>query len=160
MSLADSQGRTLLQASVRDEFEAYLSKQGFRLTRQRQIILDAVFLAGVHVDAEQILAEARKLDASIGLATVYRTLILMTEAGTLAERNFGGGRRSFEVIGGSIEHHDHLICTGCGKVFEFLEPEIENIQHLIAGKLGFELVGHRLELFGKCNKCASLKKGL
>jgi Fur family ferric uptake transcriptional regulator len=143
-----------LHSRVREEFEAYLATRGYRLTRQRRIILEAVFAAGPHVDAEQILKEARKVDVTLALATVYRTLILMTEGGILAERHFGADRRSFEIVAGNSEHHDHLICKGCGRVFEFFEPEIERIQDLIAQKLGFELVGHRLELFGKCKGCA------
>ncbi len=132
------------------EFEAYLERCGQRFTKQRQIVLKAVSFAGTHMDAEEILQQAKKIDSSIGFATVYRTLQLMTAGGILAELNFGGERRSFEVVGGGSEHHDHLICTDCGAFVEFFDSEVEELQERIAKKLGFTLTGHRMDLYGNC----------
>lgn len=145
---AEQKSHDLEKLSV--EFEAYLLKCGQRFTKQRQLILRAVFIAGTHCDAESVLRQAKALDSTIGFATVYRTLQLMTAAGILAERNFTAERRSFELIGGDSEHHDHLICTDCGAVLEFFDPEVEELQERIAKKLGFALTGHRMDLFGNC----------
>jgi Fur family ferric uptake transcriptional regulator len=135
---------------IRSEFEAYLSRCGQRYTKQRETILKAVFLAGTHTDAEGVLKQAKKLDPTIGFATVYRSLQLMLSGGILAERSFGGDRRKFEIVGGDSGHHDHLICLDCGAVLEFFDPEVEEMQERIAKKLGFALTGHRMDLFGHC----------
>ncbi len=135
---------------IRGEFEAYLSACGQRYTKQRETILKAVFLAGTHTDAEGVLKQAKKLDPTIGFATVYRTIQLMLAGGILAERSFGGDRRKFEIVGGDSGHHDHLICSDCGAILEFFDPEVEEMQERIAKKLGFALSGHRMDLFGHC----------
>ncbi len=140
---------------VRAQFEAHLTKCGHRFTKQRSVILQALFSAGSHADAESILRQAKKLDSTIGFATVYRTLQLMVAAGVLAERNFGAERRSFEIVGGDTAHHDHLICSNCGTVLEFFDPEVEEMQERIAKKMGFVLTGHRMDLYGNCIRGAT-----
>lgn len=133
-------------------FEEYLTKRGLRQTRQRKIILDAVLSSESHVDTETIANETKKIDKSIGLATVYRTLKMMTDAHILIEHNFGGIRAQFEFAGTENEHHDHLICNQCGSIFEFFDEDLENLQEKIAKKLGFVLKSHRMELFADCIK--------
>lgn len=130
------------------DFEDYLTRLGLRQTKQRRVILDAMLMVGAHADAETIGRQARQIDSSIGLATVYRTLQLMTEAGILAERNFTKDRSIFEIVGNDDEHHDHLICNQCGTIVEFFDAELEKLQETIAQRLGFKLKDHRMELFG------------
>lgn len=134
-------------------FEEYLTRLGLRQTKQRRVILDAMLMVGAHADAETIGKQARKLDSSIGLATVYRTLQLMTEAGILAERNFTKDRSIFEIVDDDDEHHDHLICKQCGTIVEFFDDEIEKLQERIAVRHGFSLLDHRMELYGECPNC-------
>jgi Fur family ferric uptake transcriptional regulator len=136
--------------AVHKVFEAYLGKLGLRQTKQRRIILDAVLALGSHVDAEAISREARSLDDSIGLATVYRSLQLMTGAGILVERKFDKERAHFELSDTLVQHHDHFICTTCGKIVEFYDEDLENLQEKIAERLGFRLTDHRVDLFGNC----------
>lgn len=138
-------------------FDAYLKKCGLRQTRQRKIILDAVFSSGQHVDTETIANQAKKIDKTIGIATVYRTLKMMTEAGVLIEHKFGE-RAQFEFIDTENEHHDHLICNQCGKIFEFFDAEIESLQEKISEKMGFVLKKHRMELFADCVSGNDCKK--
>lgn len=131
-------------------FEAYLLKLGLRQTKQRRIILDATMMLGPHVDAEAIGVQARKIDASIGVATVYRTLQLMVDSAILVEHQFGKDRAQFEFANGDDNHHDHLICNQCGAIVEFFDNEVEQLQEQVAQRLGFKLMRHRMELFADC----------
>lgn len=131
-------------------FESYLNQLGLRQTRQRRIILDAVLASGRHVDAETISNEVKKVDSSIGLATVYRTLKMMTDSHILVERHFSGDRASFEFADQENEHHDHLICNQCGEIVEFFDEELERYQEVVANNLGFKLQDHKMELFADC----------
>jgi Fur family ferric uptake transcriptional regulator len=140
--------------SLRQAFDAYLARLGLRQTKQRHIILDAVLSLGSHVDAETISRAAKAMDESIGLATVYRSLQLMIGAGIIAERMFDKDRAYFEVIDPSLQHHDHFICTRCGKIVEFFDAELEELQERIASRLGYRLTDHRMDLYGDCEgKC-------
>jgi Fur family ferric uptake transcriptional regulator len=136
---------------IHQQFESYLGRLGLRQTKQRRTILDAVLNLGAHVDAETISKEARRVDDSIGLATVYRSLQLLIGAGILAERKFDKDRAHFELIDPASQHHDHFICTRCGKIVEFLDDELEALQERIAQRLGFRLTDHRMELYGDCS---------
>jgi Fur family ferric uptake transcriptional regulator len=140
------------QRKINDAFDAYLSRLGLRQTKQRRVIVEAVLTAGPHVDAETIMNQARQIDKSVGLATVYRTLQLMTAAGILLEHSFGKERSTFEFVTPDTEHHDHLICNQCGSIVEFYDDAIENLQLEVAKKLGFKLKTHRMELFADCLK--------
>ncbi|UWQ16584.1 Fur family transcriptional regulator [Jannaschia sp. M317] len=119
--------------------------QGLRLTAPRRIIAQVIETATDHPDVETIHARAAAIDASISLATVYRTVNLFEESGILERREFGDGRARWEDA--EREHHDHLIDVQTGEVIEFVDPEIEALQERIAERLGYELKGHRLELF-------------
>ncbi|RDB35302.1 Fur family transcriptional regulator [Spirobacillus cienkowskii] len=138
------------KAYLHKMFDEYLNQLGLRQTRQRKIILDAVLTSGRHVDAETIFNEVKKLDSSIGLATVYRTLKMMTESQILVERHFSGDRASFEIADFENEHHDHLICNQCGEIIEFFDDELEFFQEKVSNNLGFKLKNHKMELFGDC----------
>ncbi len=142
---------------LHEVFEDYLAKLGLRQTKQRKIILDAVFSAPRHVDAETVAKAAKAIDSSIGLATVYRTLKMLVDSKILVERHFSNQRTCFEFIHEDT-HHDHLICNQCGEIIEFLDEEIERKQEQITRSLGFMLTSHKMELFGDCLQAKNCKR--
>lgn len=120
--------------------------KGLRLTEQRRVIASVLEEAADHPDVEELYARASEKDPRISLATVYRTVKLFEERGILDKLEFGDGRARYEAA--DRAHHDHLIDMETGQVIEFVDPEIEALQEKIAERLGFDLKGHRLELFG------------
>jgi len=120
--------------------------KGLRMTGQRRVIAQVLEDSEDHPDVEELYARARAADAGISLATVYRTVNLFEEAGILDKLEFGDGRARYEDA--ERDHHDHLIDINSGAVIEFVDEEIEKLQERIAVKLGYELRGHRLELYG------------
>jgi len=134
-------------------FRDYLAREGLKSTSQREIILDEFLAAGSHLSTEDLYLRLRKNFPHIGYATVHRTLKLFSECGIAAERHFGDGQTRYELTSDE-EHHDHLICTRCNTIIEFENPEIERLQEDVAGKHGFVIERHRLEIFGLCPKCA------
>lgn len=121
-------------------------KRGMKMTEQRRVIARILSDADDHPDVEELYKRSSRVDNNISIATVYRTVRLFEEAGLLDRHDFGDGRARYEEA--STEHHDHLIDVKSGKVIEFHDEEIENLQHKIASKLGYKLVGHRMELYG------------
>ncbi len=121
-------------------------EKGLKMTGQRRIIARVLSDASDHPDVEQVYRRAVAIDPKISIATVYRTVRLFEEASILTRHDFGDGRARFEET--SEEHHDHLIDVQSGKVIEFQNERIEALQRQVADELGYELVGHRLELFG------------
>jgi Fur family ferric uptake transcriptional regulator len=120
--------------------------KGLRMTDQRRVIARVLGEAFDHPDVEELYARAAFIDACISLATVYRTVKLFEEAGLLERHEFGDGRARYEDA--ERDHHDHLIDVTTGQVIEFVDPEIEALQEKIAARLGYQLIGHRLELLG------------
>tara|TARA_R110002094_G_scaffold221110_1_gene194720 strand:- start:105 stop:524 length:420 start_codon:yes stop_codon:yes gene_type:complete len=120
--------------------------KGLRMTGQRRIIAQIIEDSNDHPDVEELFARASGLDHGISIATVYRTVKLFEEAGILDKLEFGDGRARYEDA--ERDHHDHLIDLNSGAVIEFVDAEIEELQERIARKLGYELRGHRLELYG------------
>ena len=120
--------------------------RGLRLTGQRRTIAVVMESSDDHPDVETIHARAVAQDPNISVATVYRTVKLFEESGLLERREFGDGRARYEDA--ERDHHDHLIDLQTGEVIEFVDPEIEVLQERIAARLGYDLRGHRLELFG------------
>ena len=116
------------------------------MTEQRRVIAGVLEGAHDHPDVEELYNRASKVDDRISLATVYRTVKLFEEAGILERLEFQDGRARYEDA--EREHHDHLIDVSTGQVIEFVDAEIEALQEKIAQKLGFELKGHKLELYG------------
>jgi Fur family ferric uptake transcriptional regulator len=122
-------------------------KNGRRLTGQRRVIAEVVSAAHDHPDVVEIHRRAARIDPHIALSTVYRTLRMLAEIGLVETHTFDGGRARVERATG--EHHDHLIDTTTGKVIEFQSDAIERLQAEIAQRLGYELTGHRLELYAR-----------
>jgi Fur family ferric uptake transcriptional regulator len=122
-------------------------EKGLRMTEQRRVIARVLSDAHDHPDAEELHRRAAAIDNRISIATVYRTVRLFEEAGILERHDFRDGRSRYEEA--PEEHHDHLIDLSTGKVIEFRDEEIERLQELIAERLGFRLIDHRLELYGR-----------
>jgi Fur family ferric uptake transcriptional regulator len=122
---------------------------GLKQTQQRRLIVQHFLALNAHVDADELHRRVSAAGHDVGLATIYRTLNLLTEAGLVEQKSFQDGRHVFEVAHPD-QHHDHLICTRCGQVIEFEDPEIESLQNQIAEKFGISLQSHRLDLFGVC----------
>ena len=123
------------------------AEKGLRMTEQRRVIAQVLSDSSDHPDAEALYRRASRVDPKISLATVYRTVKLFGDAGIIESHDFGDGRARYEPA--DEDHHDHLIDVQTGEVIEFVDEEIERLQERIAEKLGYELVDHRLELYGK-----------
>ena len=130
----------------RIDIEALCAEKGLRITEQRRVIARVLSEAEDHPDVEALHARSAAIDPGISIATVYRTVRLFEEAGILERHDFGDGRSRYEAA--AEAHHDHLIDVETGKVIEFVDPELEALQKIIAEKLGFRLVDHRMELYG------------
>lgn len=143
-----------------DVLDDYLAKQGLKQTRQRKVVVEEFLRVDRHIDAEDLHGIVRKRDPKVGLATVYRTLNLLREAGLADQKSFRDGRSVFEIHRPD-SHHDHFICLDCGQVKEFENETIEELQKKVAQELGFRLTGHRLDLYGKClrSDCPGRVKG-
>jgi Fur family ferric uptake transcriptional regulator len=135
---------------------AHLVKQGLRSTIQREKILDVFINAGRHLSAEELYILLKSSHPGIGYATVYRTLKLLTAAGLAQERRFDDGITRYEHTSAE-DHHDHLICKGCGVIIEFENERIEALQQDVARKNRFTVQNHKLELYGLCSVCSKKK---
>jgi len=127
------------------DIEALCVAKGLRITEQRRTIARVLSAAIDHPDVEEVHRRAAALDARISIATVYRTVRLFEEAGIIERHDFQGGRSRYEAAGDA--HHDHLIDIESGRVIEFHDAELEELQRRIADRLGYRLVDHRMELY-------------
>ena len=128
------------------DIEEKCISKGVKLTGQRKIIARVMSAAEDHPDVDELYKRVTKIDSKISIATVYRTVKLFEEAGILAKHDFKGGKARYEEI--SESHHDHLIDVKTGEIIEFVNDEIEKLQKKVAEKYGYELVDHKLELYG------------
>jgi Fur family ferric uptake transcriptional regulator len=129
-----------------DRIEKQCVEKGMRMTEQRRVIARVISQSHDHPDVEELHRRSAAVDPGISIATVYRTVRLFEEAGILERHDFRDGRSRYEEMPDT--HHDHLIDMKSGQVVEFVDPEIERLQHEIARRLGYRLVDHRLELYG------------
>ena len=120
--------------------------KGVKLTDQRKIIAKIMSDAHDHPDVDELYKRVSKIDSKISIATVYRTVKLFEEAGILTKHDFRGGKARYEEL--PDNHHDHLIDVQSGEIVEFVDEEIEKLQKIVAEKLGYQLVDHKLELYG------------
>ena len=132
---------------AKSAIEVMCASKGIKLTHQRKVIAKVLSKSDDHPDANLVFKRSSKIDSNISMATVYRTMKLFEDTNIVVVRDFGDGRSRYEIY--SNEHHDHLIDTESGEVIEFVNDEIEDLQHKVAKKLGYVLTGHRLELYGK-----------
>ena len=146
-------------ANKKDPFEVekrvfldHIQAAGLRRTGQRDLILETFLSTEEHLTSEDLYTLVRKMDPSVGQTTVYRTLKLLTEAGLAREVRFGDGKTYYEHHYNHA-HHDHMICTECGKVIEFFSQDIEELQDQMADKFGFRPTHHSLRMWGVCADC-------
>ena len=139
--------------SPRDVFNQYLKDKSIRYSQQREYILDVYLRVERHVTVSEFYDLIRKKNPSIGYATVYRAMKTICDSGLAREVDFGDGVVRYEHKYGH-EHHDHLICTKCGRFIEASDPKIEELQEKLCAKFGFTPKKHRLEIFGICAKCS------
>ena len=131
---------------MKDSIEQKCIKKGVKLTEQRKIIAKIMSGSDDHPDVDELYRRASKIDSKISIATVYRTVKLFEEAGILTKHEFKGGKARYEELNES--HHDHLIDVKTGEIIEFVDEEIEKLQEKVAEKYGYELIDHKLELYG------------
>ncbi len=135
---------------IRLRLESYLRDRGLRFTEPRWKVAESVLRAGLHLDSREIVSAVKRNNPGVGEATVYRAIHLLCDAGILEESHqSAGGRTVYEIAG--EEHHDHVLCSDCGEVFEFHDEELERLQEKIATRQGFSLLSHRHVLVGRCH---------
>ncbi len=135
-----------------DKFRDFIRERGLKSTRQRDEIANWFFKHKGHLSADQIYREVKETVPGIGFSTVYRTMKLLLEAGLVSERHFGNAEALYENV---VGHHDHCICTACGRITEFEDEKIEELQRAVAERAGFLLISHKMELYGLCATCRS-----
>ena len=138
-------------------FLKHIQKKGLKRTSQRDLILDVFLRTEEHLSNEDLYRLVKQEDPSVGQTTVYRTLKLLTEAGLAREVRFGDGRTHYEH-NYKHQHHDHMICSECGKIIEFFSAELEALQDAMAAKHRFEVTQHLLRIIGVCADCRRNKK--
>ncbi len=136
-----------------EQFKQLLKQNGLKFTRQRELILKFLYENEGHFTPEDIyiLMKKNHPDVTIGIATVYRTLTLLEKEGIASSISFGVQGKKYEL--GEKEHHDHLICTKCGKIIEFFDDVIEERQEAIAKKYNFKMQDHTMKIVGLCEAC-------
>ena len=135
-----------------DEFRAYLREHNLPITAQRLAIADVLLTADGHLSAEEVLLELAARNAAAGVATVYRTIDLLLRSGLVMERDFGEGFKRYEPTR-DVPHHEHIVCTICGRASEFRDERLERMTMLIAEAHGFARQSHRLVISGICAEC-------
>ena len=136
-----------------DELKKIVKQKGLKYTEQREIVLSILLHAKEHLTAEEVYNEIKKehKESNIGIATVYRALSFLEEVDLITSITFGTDGKKYES--NSKSHHDHLICTECGKIIEFIDDEIEKRQDKIAKKNKFKITSHSMQLYGTCETC-------
>lgn len=129
-----------------ESLEKKCQEMGLKMTEQRRIIARVLSESSDHPDVETLYQRASTIDSNISIATVYRTVKLLEESGIIERHDFGDGKSRYEEA--SEDHHDHLMDVRSGNIIEFYNEEIELLKKKIAEELGYELVGHKLELYG------------
>ena len=138
-----------------ERFRDFIRERGLKNTRQRDDIARWFFAVKGHHNADEIYRQVQNESPGIGFSTVYRTMKLLCEAGLVQERHFGDSEALYENVS---THHDHCICTSCGKIMEFENPQIEALQEAVARDFGFQLTSHKMELYGLCASCARAQR--
>ena len=148
---------TLMGQENTTHLERLCIDRGMKMTEQRRIIARVLSDADDHPDVDDLYKRSVELDPKISIATVYRTVRLFAEAGLLDRHDFGDGRSRYEQA--SDDHHDHLVDVQSGAIIEFHDEEVEELQRQIAARLGYSLIGHRMELYGVELKDVQKKPG-
>jgi Fur family ferric uptake transcriptional regulator len=152
--LASGEGAALLE-----RFRRYLRDHRLPVTRQRDLVAQAVFLADDHPSVDAIIRAVKAGGEHVGTATVYRTLDVLVESGLVRAHDFGEGFKRYEPVPGQARH-EHLICEQCGRVVEFQNEPLERMLPIIADEHGFQHRRHRVEIYGVCRECRHRELGL
>lgn len=144
-------------ARERERFLTFLRSRGCRVTQERLVLFDEIFSQHKHIDAEELLSAMKAGGSKISRATVYRNLDLLVECGLVRKQRLGRDRFLYEHIHGG-QDHDHLVCTVCGRVVEFVSPGIAALQAEICRAHGFLPSHHTLQISGLCNQCAAERR--
>ncbi|MDY0116627.1 MAG: Fur family transcriptional regulator [Sulfurimonadaceae bacterium] len=152
-SLTDIQDRTVKYEQLLNDFKDLLKNNGLKFTVQREVILKTLYNSHEHLTPESLHHRIQEKfpHLNTGIATVYRTLALLEGSQMVTSLSFGAQGKKYEL--GAKEHHDHIICTECGNITEFLDEEIEKRQHKIAMELGFKMTDHSMQIYGICKNC-------
>lgn len=149
----DFSERTVEYNKLLSDFKQLLKTNGLKFTIQREVILEMLYRSDEHLTPEALhtLIQEKHPDLNTGIATVYRTLSLLEESDMVTSLSFGAQGKKYEL--GAKDHHDHLICTQCGSIAEFVDEEIENRQQAIAEAMGFKMQEHSMQIYGICSAC-------
>jgi len=150
--------KTLEYDELLVQFKQLLRENSLKFTIQREAILESLYNAQEHLTPEALhrLIQEKYPDLKIGIATVYRTLSLLEDSEIVTSLSFGTQGKKYEL--GAKEHHDHMICTECGMITEFIDEEIEKRQEKIAQEFGFLMKDHSMQIYGICKECQNNKK--
>ncbi len=140
------------------DFKQLLRDNGLKFTIQREVILEMLYSSDEHLTPESLhhLIQEKHPDLNTGIATVYRTLSLLEDSDMVTSLSFGAQGKKYEL--GAKDHHDHIICTNCGSISEFVDDEIETRQKKIAEELGFLMQEHSMQIYGICQPCQTKMK--
>ncbi len=152
-TLTNFSDRTVEYEKLLEDFKKLLKNTGQKFTIQREVILDELYNSNEHLTPEELykLIQEKHPDLKTGIATVYRTLSLLEDSEMVTSLSFGTQGKKYEL--GAKDHHDHIICTRCGEITEFVDEQIEERQHKIAEALGFKMEDHSMQIYGVCKKC-------
>lgn len=153
MSPQSFTSRTIEYETLLEEFKALLKKNGEKFTIQREVILETLYNSDEHLTPEALhqLIQKQHPELKTGIATIYRTLSRLEESEIVTSLSFGAQGKKYEL--GAKDHHDHMICTECGNITEFVDEAIEERQHKIADELGFKMQDHSMQIYGICKDC-------
>jgi len=152
-SKTDFTHRTVEYEILLTRFKELLKKNAYKYTIQREVILETLYKSDEHLTPEALhqLIKEKFPELKTGIATVYRTLSLLEDSDMVTSLSFGSQGKKYEL--GAKEHHDHMICTQCGDITEFVDAAIEERQHRIADELGFKMQDHSMQIYGICKNC-------
>jgi Fur family ferric uptake transcriptional regulator len=145
--------RTVEYNKLLNDFKNLLKSNNLKFTIQREVILETLYNSDEHLSPEALynLIQKKYPQLNTGIATIYRTLTLLEESEIVTSLSFGAQGKKYEL--GAKEHHDHMICTNCGLITEFVDEEIEKRQHVISEQLGFKMTEHSMQIYGICKNC-------
>lgn len=145
--------RTIEYNKLLSDFKQLLKANGLKFTIQREVILEMLYNSDEHLTPEGLhhLIQQKHPELNTGIATVYRTLSLLEDSDMVTSLSFGAQGKKYEL--GAKDHHDHIICTECGSITEFVDDQIEARQQEIATSLGFEMQEHSMQIYGICQNC-------
>ena len=154
----DFNERTIEYTQFLNDFKILLKKNSLKFTIQREVILETLYNSDEHLTPESLhqLIQKQHPNLKTGIATVYRTLALLEDSSMVTSLSFGVQGKKYEL--GAKEHHDHMICTKCGSITEFVDEDIEKRQHSIAQELGFKMSDHSMQIYGTCKECQTKEK--